>query len=410
MSHGPILLYDKSALQALNADEAFWLGMHYRTNLCPLFYVEVLADLDKPARDGRSADDAVRTIARKLAPMGVHPNVYHMELVLGELLGQRVEMVGVPIQAGARRVNSFDGRSGIAFDVPSEVAAFNRWKRGDFAGVERDFARRWREMLGNLDVGSMIRNIFGEGRPSFSDLTAIKRRVDWALDPKNGRFRFLRFALEQLRIPPAYRSFIFDRWKARGGEPFRTFAPYSHFVLTVDVFFNLAVAAGHIAATRSSNRVDMAYLYYLPFCMAFASGDNLHARVAPLFLREDQEFIPARTLKADLAQLVTYYSGLPEEVKSSGAIRYAAYPPLEGEYLTCKLFDRFLPGWRVQAANPIQITPELEAAILKRVRPMMESFEKAEAELADDTLGSDNGTDRILKMSVHNDSNRWRLF
>lgn len=410
MSHGPIILYDKSVLQALNVDEAFWLGMHYRTNLSPLFYVEVLADLQKVSPGGPVAEDVVAGLARKVAPMGVHPNVFHLELAIGELLGQPVPMQRVPIQAGARRVTTSDGRSAITFDEPPEVAAFRRWKRADFAGVERDFARHWRDMLGSLDLEAMTRNIFGERRPSFPDLTAIKRTVDNGLRPKNSRFRLLRFALEILRIPPAARPLIIRRWKSCGGPPLHEFAPYSHFVLTVDAFFTAAVASGHIAATRASNKVDMAYLYYLPFCMVFTSNDKLHARVAPLFLRKDQEFIPGAALKSDLAQLVAHYSALPEDVKSTGAMRYGAYPPLRGDFLTCRLFDRFLRGWRDHATNEIEITPEVEAAILKHLRPLMDAVEKGNAGPTPTASEMEDNLDRILKVSVHNDHDRWRLF
>jgi hypothetical protein len=61
--------------------------------------------------------------------------------------------------------------------------------------------------------------------------------------------------------------------------------------------------------------VDLAYLYYLPFCMVFVSNDRLHERCVPCSLTEhkaivdgwelsvDQEFVSGRNLKADLAKL-----------------------------------------------------------------------------------------------------------
>jgi hypothetical protein len=416
MSHGPILLYDKSALQALSADEAFWLGMHYRTNLSPLFYVEVLADLEKATPGTRTPDEVVRDLARKVPSMGVHPNVGHADLVLGELLGQRVAMQRMPIQAGGRQVRGADGKVGLAFDEPPEVAAFNRWKRADFEGVERDFARHWRAALAQIDLQAMVRAVLGEREVSFRDLAAVKRFVDRRLKPKNNRLQMLRFALAVLRVPRAAHAEIVRRWKSCGGPPLWDFAPYSHYVMSVDTFFTLAVASDLVGASRATNKVDIAYLYYLPFCMIFTSDDKLHKRTVPLFMRGDQAFVTGADLKQDMAKLVHYYSALPDDVKSTGAMRYAAYPPLEGDYLTCRLFDRFLRGWRNHAANPIKITPELQAALLKRMRPMMDALEKGEAGCTDgapepdNVPGSEGNQESILKMSVHRDNERWRLF
>lgn len=47
MSSGPILIFDKSLLEALSLDEVVWLGQFYRINMTPLFFVETLADLEK---------------------------------------------------------------------------------------------------------------------------------------------------------------------------------------------------------------------------------------------------------------------------------------------------------------------------------------------------------------------------
>ena len=65
----------------------------------------------------------------------------------------------------------------------------------------------------------------------------------------------------------------------------REFCPYFHYVYSVDLFFNFAVSADLISRVRpkgkADNKVDIAYLYYLPFCMVFTSNDNLHERVVP---------------------------------------------------------------------------------------------------------------------------------
>src|SRR6516162_11160701 len=73
---------------------------------------------------------------------------------------------------------------------------------------------------------------------------------------------------------------------------------YFAYVLSVELFFYLAISADLVSRYRLSNKIDFAYLYYLPFCRIFTSIDALHEQVVPLFLRADQTFVNGTELKA----------------------------------------------------------------------------------------------------------------
>ena len=96
---------------------------------------------------------------------------------------------------------------------------------------------------------------------------------------------------------------MLDRWNHSGNSPIFGFAPYTAHVLSVDLFFCNGLGADLIGRERPTNKIDIAYLYYLPFCMAFTSRDKLHGRTAPLFLAAGQVFIHGDELKADPAKL-----------------------------------------------------------------------------------------------------------
>src|SRR5207253_7367462 len=100
--------------------------------------------------------------------------------------------------------------------------------------------------------------------------------------------------LETLHVEESDRREIVGRWRAQGEPPITKFAPYTAYMVTVDIFFEIALGADLISRERPSNKIDIAYLYYLPFCMAFTSNDTLHARTAPLFMSESQDFVPGR--------------------------------------------------------------------------------------------------------------------
>ena len=46
-----------------------------------------------------------------------------------------------------------------------------------------------------------------------------------------------------------------------------------------------------------NNGIDMAYLFYLPFCAAFVSSDRLHKRLVPPLARSDQLVISGETFR-----------------------------------------------------------------------------------------------------------------
>lgn len=154
--------------------------------------------------------------------------------------------------------------------------------------------------------------------------------------------------------------------------PLSIFAPYAAHVLTVDALFHIALASGLISSDRPSNRVDMAYLYYLPFCMVFVSSDNLHRQGAPLLLREDQSFIWGPDLKRALSALDKHYSALPESEKEKGIMQIAPYPPTEIESIVSEAWDKHLPSWREYAQEP-PVQPDSNPELVRKLTKLNEA-------------------------------------
>jgi hypothetical protein len=193
------------------------------------------------------------------------------------------------------------------------------------------------------------------GRPK--DLAAAKAMATALLQKPGSRYTL--GILESFAVPDNVRRDIVSRWTGQGRPPILGFAPYTAHVATVDTFFCLALGAELIGRQRPSNRVDIAYLYYLPFCMGFTSNDNLHARTAQLFMDQHQVFVPGGDLKKDLAKLDAHYSVLPPNIKERGVMSFAHYPPTDGDFLTSTLWDKLMaPGWRDQAMRPERPEPE----------------------------------------------------
>ena len=407
MSLGTILIFDKSTLHSLNIDESCWLDNFYRANITPLFFVETLADLEKEVARGRTPGEVVGNLAYKTPVCGALPNMHHASIGVADLLGQRIEIRGVPIIAGGVPVTTGDQR-GVLYKQPPEMEALSRWQKGEFLYVERLFAKLWRRALSGLDLEASYHRFgrfFTEGcKPR--QFTEVKTLVDRLLHQDGRRYEMLRLACDLLGVSDVVRQRIIAGWKTQGGPYLQDFAPYATHVLSVDLFFFLALAADLISLRRPSNKIDLAYLYYLPFCMVFASNDKLHENTVPLFLRDNQTFVKGTELKADLRNLDEYYSNLPEEIRVQGIMRFAPYPPLEGEYLVSRLWDRFLPKWRAHAAERTDVSKDKEKEIIEGLRQFKEEVGKDEPQ---PPIEMDNADHVILERKVPVRRGKWRL-
>jgi hypothetical protein len=188
------------------------------------------------------------------------------------------------------------------------------------------------------------------------------------------------------------------------------------------------MGAGLIGSARRSNMIDVAYLYYLPFCMAFVSGDNLHGRLAPLFLRPDQRFVMASDLKAGLRQLNDHYAKHQEEIDRVGIIRFAPEPPAAVPTIVTTLWDELLlprSGANAEAASVVPVEAAEEPAIAgaasatgvprKPARPSNEELLKHINHLLDNAEVVPDGEARgenesvVMRHEVPVRRGRWRL-
>jgi len=343
---GPITLFDKSFLQSLSVDESVWFDHFFVANVCPLFFVETLADLEKSVRNGRTPEQEVGVIADKFPEMHGTPNVQHVHACIGELLGHRVPMTGQILVPGGKVVKEED-ETGVVFERSPEAEAFNRWQKHKFLDIERMYARGWREAVTNLDLDAMADTFRGLGidGKSCKTLEQAKALAEQVVLASDKPFERMQLALLFLNVPREYHRPILERWGLFNYPPLDRHAPYVSHVLTVEIFFQIALAAQLISSDRPSNRVDIAYLFYLPFCIMFVSSDKLHRRCAPLFLRKDQKFMWGPELKEGLNAINQHYSKLPESEKAKGVMSFG-FPPKEGDFLISKIWDFHFKAWR----------------------------------------------------------------
>ena len=410
LSVGPTTLFDKSALESLNPDESLWFDNFYNPVITPLFYVETLADLYKEECRNRTPEQIVGHLAIKTPEMSATVCVDHWNLRDANLQGCRIEMGRRPHVRGARRFD-VGGQEGAYFEQPDELLAFKRWQEGDFLGVERDFAKRWRQSLSELDLTvayPIVRQLNG-GRTRLSGLAEALEIAERMVSGNGARFATLKALFQLLSVPTELRSPILKLWKDASGPRLQEFAPYAAYMLKVDFFFYLALDAGLLSSERVSNRVDMAYLYYLPFCQVFTSGDKLHRAVAPHFLGDDQLFLWAPDFKADLKALNDHFSALPDDVKAQGISKFAKSPPMEGNYLTTRIWDKFSPNWRKPYTPPSEKMREKVGGLMQALSDS-KSFKSKLREAGPSSVKSLEELDHlVVQRVIHARRGNWQI-
>jgi hypothetical protein len=399
---GPVACFDKSFLQSLSVDESVWFDQYFTALIPPLFFVETLADLEKQV-EGRNAEDEVARIATKTPEMSGSPNVFHSTLCNGELRGFKVPMTYRPVLGGGKQAE-FGEKKGYVFSLSPEAEAWGRWKRGDFREIERLYAKAWREMLASPvnTLGDDFLQRPLEQAMECKTLGEVLSLARMVIDGPNSPYDRMKFVFEMVPVKTD-RDQIYAIYRAAGFPPLRQFAPYTAHVLDVEIFCRLALKKGLISAERASNRVDVAYLNYLPFCQIFVSGDNLHRRTVPLFLSCSQTFVWGPDLKADLKRINELHQAVPEEIRVKGIHAFAAYPPKDGDFLTAKLWDQMNNRWR-DAKKPNLDSPKLLAHIQETLRGMRESAASGTAKGPDDLDAADA---LIIDRSVSKKRGSW---
>lgn len=401
---GPITLFDKSFLQSLSTDEAVWFDYFFYPVVCPLFFIETLADLLKNPRPGKSPEEEVGIIAAKTPE--IHGGVchFHHALCIQDLLGNHPPMNGTIPVAGIRQVFR-DGKEGGVAEVSEEAKAFERWKHGDFFDLERFHAKKWRSYVQNINLSSIERlmKMVGVTSKTCKSLEAALNFADEVVSGLTRSSERFNAALLTLGIPDELGSRIKQSWKSKGKQKLTLFAPYAAHVLRVELFFRAALGANLIASTRSSHKIDMAYLNYLPFCMVFVSNDKLHKQCAPLFLRSDQSFVWGSDLKSDLTSLNDHFKKLPEETRKQGIYKFANHLPEESQGVIRQLFESHTPRLLKKSSASIEVD-KIKKDAHKKIFDEMKKWESASSEGS-----TKNGTmdTLIIKRSISKTRGSW---
>lgn len=307
---------------------------------------------------------------------------------------------GQPVQLGDKR--------GIVFRRSPEEEALQRWTHHEFLEVERSFAKQWRKALTRVDHDDLVKTVMsgvGHWRNPKS-LDDAKQMADYIIDNMDPDW-LIGFGLDLLDLPEAT-QFVRDDWTAKRKPPIRQHLPYFTFMLSINIFFALIIKTELLRNIKQSHQIDLAYLYYLPFCSVFTSKDRFHVQTVPLFLNQRQTFVYGEEMKQDLSRLVELYSNMPDEVLRTGLFNFAQQPPEDTSYLVTRLWDRYLPFWRGFKQQPQDSRdPEADRKIVEEINTWVDGGPGIQSHDEDDVDRLDHV---IISRRVMPRKGRWRRF
>lgn len=333
---------------------------------------EVLSNLAKTFKDGRNSPDMVASLASKTTAFGTLPNVSHVDLIERNLFGHHIEMSCRPIVGNAKPMRNDEGKAGWLIDETPEEKALAKWRQGDCSEAERIRAEGWRTFASSLNPQLFIDAVDELSPPPDQvkrfELADFRDFVVESNISETTPLKALNRAIDTFNIDHHSAAIIKKMWDRKGRPSLLEFAPYACFVLSIIGTTLWGVSMKKMTA-RPTNFIDEQYLYYLPFCQIFVSNDKYHKQMAPLFMSDQQKFIWAEDIKKSLKQLIEYYNDHTDQLKQSGMMGFARYPPLELQTEIHDIYDFFQPDWRRLAMEPrVKLSEEQKARILKEVQ------------------------------------------
>jgi len=369
-SMGPQLICDKSTLQALSRGELNVLRRYYSLVVPPVLLMEILGDLKKASHPDECRQE-VRVLAEKLAPMNSTVTVEFRRLVLGELSGNPVGMDGRPVLAGGKRVVTNEGKSGMVFETAPENHALLRWQVGEFNEAEGLLADGWRRITQAIDLEAMQRHLRPDysAHVSFENLTEIAEFVDGMMEGAD-ESRLLVWFLKDAGIWSIGSQDELSAVIKNGNKSLKDL-PYTSYCVRTAWIFHFALVFGLIT-TRATNRVDLEYFYYAPFCDAFSSGDSLHRDLAPHIIPEGIDFVGRDEFKRDLKSLSEWWRNMTDEERASES-KCVGPPKNESSFAHQIWTKQMKPGYRDRERLQDRMLPDAVKKMADHVRGLIET-------------------------------------
>ena len=366
---GPAIILDKSVVHGLGYKELEQLSEIYMVVIPPILFVEMLADLAK-GENLEEAKNKLKALACKVSDESICGCTDYKTLCKANYQGQKIAMNGqVPVLAHSV-IKEKGVVTGFVFDDNPIIYRINKWKEGAFKSDEVKNALEIRAARDSVNWKEAANDIFeGISVPELHDFGKIKQFVEQLLDSGDGeqQMRNIDLHMQSLDMPYDQRQKILGKWEKDGKPLFKNFAPYAYYCLVVELMFYYGVKIGFIkTGTKHHIAADIVYLYYLPFCHAFASNDAFFPEFACSLMRDDQTYIDLSAIKNDLRKIGTYWESLTGGEREKEMEMYAI-PPVSS-LIAFKIRENC--GMPIKKPKKIEMSEEARKQLVEKLNEL----------------------------------------
>lgn len=361
---GPTLLADKCSIQSLAPEELYSVGSVFYLNVPPILIQEIAGDLKKKSKHGPQHEIGV--LAKKLncCVPEASINLHYVFLCEGELLGLPVPQDGQTVIGGGQRITAPDGKTLVFLDEHPDEATLRRWCNGEVTPEDEAFAEKLRSTTKKVNLEAMVQSFQPslKGLPRLKNLHDVARSVDHHLATTD-QFKSLCTAMDCLKLQESKREEAARRWETLRPTSLRAFAPYTFSIYRAIHIFTVGMGC-RVIGTRATNQLDLEYLFYLPFCHIFSSGDNFVIEMSRVLMRPGQLFVDADTLKGDMRAIARIRNARSESARSALIDHYAKHP--HGRFNN-PLWRKALKPWE-RDRNLSTLPPDVSKRLFEEAR------------------------------------------
>lgn len=378
---GPNTLVDKSTIQSLSPSEVLYFSQYFSLVLSPILLRELVSTLGKESSPNRDWKKTLSILSYKVDTISSYiiPDVNTM--ATSNLLGiDDIPMTGQVPLSGGKPVRCRDGTYGVFFEESPQRAVFRRWKEGNFSEDDKRDGQSIREIDHTFNLTGLKKTIEKETTnfPKYKTLYDYISWLDESLFNQESHQEFLiKSAASTLKLNPEKINKVIIDWEQKGSPLFSIFRPYAFYVHRCNVIYQVGLGKELIPSSKKAkSHLDMQYIYYLPFCMVFTSGDNFLLDYAKHFIRSDQKIAPAKQLKSDLKNLNDYFESLNEEQKKDVRGKLDDYPPDKQAPYISSIWKKYMsPRNELKDSTPKLSEKQRDEITTKQINKFKESVD-----------------------------------
>ena len=404
------IILDKTIVQGLNNLEIDSLDRYFLQIIPPILRDEILGDLSYESENSSIVNN-VSSFSYRISGNRALTH-YYWQILINSLTGrQEISMEGKIVPLREKIVRRKDGLIGTKVETLFEDETIARWERKNFTNIEKKWANAWRKRTRNI-YPRLYMDKINEAGIQFNPPKDEKELVEFvdSLSQERKFQRMLLFLLyRENNIPYEFQKEINTRWTTNGRPLIKDFAPYAFFCVRANLLLAIGLTNPEIFKSDKHNKRDLEYCYYLPHCEIFSSSDNLHKKLIPLLVRDDQSFVEGNKLKKDLNRLSEDWNKLSKDEQINVYSERGFAPPENEDSIVFKLWQKH----RKELSKPIDLSI-LNMKVIDSSLPVSEQKELTFGEalnlIADKIEESDELSKKDIDELRKNPENDPRLF